>query len=186
MISQWNHPPILQKCKDLPCGISDSCLTDIKEPIQKMMATDSLSYLPDDILAKVDRVAMAVSLETRVPLLDHRVIELAWKMPFDKKVRNGQGKWLLRQVLYRHVPPRLIDRPKMGFGVPVDQWLRGPLRGWAEELLSEDRLKAQGFLDPKPVRVRWEQHVKGMNNWRDSLWVVLMWQAWLQENLVEL
>jgi asparagine synthase (glutamine-hydrolysing) len=182
MTSQWNHPPVAQKGLDLIYGASDTLLASMKEPVQKMMAIDSLAYLPDDILAKVDRAAMAVSLETRVPLLDHRVVELAWRMPYKMKVRHGQGKWLLRQVLYRHVPRALLERPKMGFGVPVDEWLRGPLREWAEDLLDEDRLKAQGFLDPKPIRARWHQHLKGHHNWRDSLWLVLMWQTWLQGN----
>ncbi len=118
----------------------------------RMMLLDSTSYLPDDILAKVDRAAMAVSLETRIPLLDPRVIELAWRMPLHMEVRGAQSKWLLRQVLYRHVPAALIERPKMGFGVPVGEWLRGPLRAWAEDLLAEDRLRREGYLDVARVR----------------------------------
>lgn len=146
-----------------------------------MLATDSTTYLSDDILAKVDRAAMSVSLETRIPLLDHRVDELAWRLPYEMKVRSGQGKWLLRQVIYRHVPRELVERPKMGFGVPIDAWLRGPLRVWAEDLLNDNRLKAEGFLYRQPIHARWQPHLNGQHNWRDSLWLVLMWQAWLED-----
>ena len=182
MTSQWNDPPVVKLGVDLCYGINDDEQKCIREPIGKMMAADSLTYLPDDILVKVDRAAMAVSLETRVPLLDHRVVELAWQLPYTMKVRNGQGKWLLRQVLYRHVPRTLIERPKMGFGIPVSQWLRGSLRDWAEDLLSESSLEAQSHLNPQPIRERWQQHIKGQHNWKDSLWLVLMWQSWLKEN----
>jgi len=151
---------------------------DLDLPLHQMMALDSVTYLPDDILTKVDRTAMAVSLETRVPLLDHRVVELAWCMPPHFKSRNGSAKWLLKQVAFRHVPPALLERPKMGFGVPVDEWIRGPLRDWAEDLLSESALRNDGLLDPRPIRLRWRQHLKRQRNWRDSLWTVLMWQAW--------
>jgi len=141
----------------------------------------ALTYLPDDILAKVDRASMAVSLETRVPFLDHRVAELAARIPLSLKVRGGKGKHILRELLYGSVPRELVERPKAGFGIPVGEWIKGPLRPWAEDLLSRASLERDGLLDPAIVRRRWQQHLSGQRDSTPALWAVLMLQAWLRE-----
>ena len=163
-----------------PTSLDDACWrTGVTSPEHRMMINDTLGYLVDDILVKIDRAAMSVSLETRVPFLDPDVVEWAWRLPVSMKVRGGQGKWALRQILYRHVPRELIERPKAGFAVPVGSWLRGPLRDWAENLIAEQRLREEGWLDVGHVRQLWQDHLSGRRDWSTRLWNVLMYQAWL-------
>jgi asparagine synthase (glutamine-hydrolysing) len=152
-----------------------------KDIRQRMMFNDLVGYMTDDILCKVDRAAMAVSLETRAPLLDHRIVEFALGLPDHMKIRDGSGKWLLRQVLYRHVPKHLIERPKQGFGVPIDSWLRGPLRQWTENLLNPARLDKEGFFNSVIVTQKWQEHASGKKNWQYWLWNILMFQAWQEK-----
>jgi asparagine synthase (glutamine-hydrolysing) len=175
LVSHWRNA--VPNAPEVPRPVSD-----LADPVERMMYLDQISYLPDDILAKVDRASMAASLEAREPLLDHRVVELAWTLPLEMKVRDGQGKQILRRVLDRYVPRPLIDRPKMGFKVPIDAWLRGPLREWAEELLSERKLREQGLLDVPVVRKVWSDSLAGRGAWHDHLWAVLMLQAWESRN----
>ncbi len=182
-VSQWNEPEELVIGGQEPATLLTGNMPDLAglNDIEKMMALDMLTYMPDDILAKVDRAAMGVSLETRVPFLDHRVVEFAWQLPMEYKLREGKTKWALREVLYRHVPKELIERPKMGFGVPIANWLRSELRDWAEDLLSEERLTREGYLNPAAIRKKWAEHLSGRRNWQHQLWNVLMFQAWLKE-----
>ncbi|MFU8803310.1 MAG: asparagine synthase (glutamine-hydrolyzing) [Bradymonadaceae bacterium] len=177
LTSHWRSPgDIVPGAVDLPRDFSRE--PDFKELAEKLMFRDLISYLPDDILTKVDRASMGVSLEARVPLLDHRVVEFAWKLPLEMKIKNGVGKFILRRLLYRYVPRHLVERPKMGFGIPIDSWLRGPLRPWAEEFLSEARLRDEGFFRPAPIRKMWAEHLSGARSWQHELWDVLMFQAW--------
>lgn len=185
LISHWKdpsavvrgalEPPTLLTCQDARARFPDLA--------SWMMYTDLVTYLPDDILVKVDRASMGNSLEARVPYLDdHRVVEFAWRLPMKMKIRDGKGKWLLRQVLYQYVPERMLERPKQGFGVPIDAWLKGPLRAWAEALLDKQRLKDEGFFYPEPILQKWQEHLTGKHNWQYHLWDILMFQAWLQVN----
>lgn len=181
LVSHWDTPSEVVLDATEPSTLLAGNAPDFGslDDVERMMALDLMTYLPDDILVKVDRAAMAVSLETRVPMLDHRVVEFAWHLPQNLKQRDGVGKWVLRQVLYRHVPRALMDRPKMGFGIPIDGWLRGPLREWAESLLAPDRLQRDGFFRVAIVRKKWDEHMSGQRNWAYHLWDVLMFQAWL-------
>jgi asparagine synthase (glutamine-hydrolysing) len=182
LVSLWdNSPDLVIGGAELPDLVADSSADNIAPDLaERMQYLDQRTYLPDDILTKVDRASMAVGLEARVPLLDHRVVEFAWSLPRDLKLRGGSTKWLLRQVLYRHVPASLIERPKMGFGAPVESWLRGPLREWAETLLGEKRLNREGYLNAAPIRRRLTEHMSGARNWQHSLWAALMFQSWLE------
>lgn len=181
LVSQWPDPTSIVKgsCpEETVFGQAQGYFSNLGFT-ERMMATEALTYLPDDIMVKVDRAAMAVSLESRAPFLHHEVAEFAWSLPFRQKVRDDKGKWILRQVLDRYVPRHLIERPKMGFAVPIDSWLRGPLREWAEPLLSRQRLESDGYFEVEPIRRRWEEHLSGRRNWQYQLWCILMFQAWL-------
>jgi asparagine synthase (glutamine-hydrolysing) len=180
LMSAWDRPDTLvpgadEKSDELDRILGSTTPVALEE---RMMLADQRGYLADDLLAKVDRASMAVSLEARVPLLDHRLVEFAWRLPLRHKIRNGEGKWILRQVLYRRVPKALVDRPKMGFTVPILDWLRGPLRGWAEELLRPAALAESGVLNPRPIRERWEAVQAGRNPNAVALWAVLLFQDW--------
>ncbi len=182
LVSQWklSERMVLGAPRLRKTLLDDPTWSALPDLTQQMMLWDLVTYLPDDILVKVDRATMGVSLEARVPLLDHRLVEFAFRIPLAMKVRKGQGKWILRQLLYRYVPRDLIDRPKMGFGIPIGAWLRGSLRPWAEDLLSPARLAREGFFDPKPIRARWTEHLSGRRSWGYHLWTILMFQAWNQ------
>ena len=187
LISQWTNPER---------AVIGSTLPSEKQPLpmfspptlaheHQMMIMDSLVYLPDDILVKLDRAAMGVSLETRVPMLDHRVVEFAWRLPLEMKIHRNEGKWLLRQVLDRYVPRSLMERPKTGFSVPIGTWLRGPLREWAEDLINPEKLRNQGFFIPEKVQTKWIEHLDERRDWSSQLWSVLMFQAWLDDQKMD-
>ena len=181
LVSHWERPAelVLNSREPRSPIIDLAANPKLSKYEKRMMYMDLISYLPDDILVKVDRAAMGVSLETRVPFLDHRVVEFAWQLPLSFKIKQKQGKWILRQVLYRYLPKKLIERPKMGFAIPIGIWLRGALREWAEDLLDERRLKHDGIFDHKYIRQKWTEHQAGKRNWQYLLWIILMFQAWL-------
>lgn len=189
LVSEWDQPERIVKNWDGANSLhplTQVGVGELKALVQDerefMMWMDMCSYLPDDILCKVDRAAMAVSLETRIPFLDHRVVEFAWNLPMDLKIRDGQGKWILRQILYKYVPKELIERPKAGFGIPLGAWLRGPLKAWAQSLIEPTRLEAEGYFYPEPIAKIWQEHLSGQRDWSGRLWTILMFQAWLAEN----
>ncbi len=182
LLSYWKAPATLVKGGAEPAtAMNDfSRLPRTGSYINDMMYLDMMAYLPDDILVKVDRASMAVSLETRAPLLDYKVIEYAWRVPLSMKIEGGEGKWLLRSLLERYIPKPLFDRPKQGFGIPHGEWIRGPLKDWAEELLDEQRLRQEGFFNAGPIRNRWQAHKDGTLDGSYHLWSILMFQAWLE------
>ena len=184
LVSQWPNAAIAMKGFDVSQNPDEVLLDKQQEMdfIENMMMTDTITYLPDDIMVKVDRAGMAVSLESRAPYLDHQLIEFMWRLPLHMKIRNGETKWLLRRVLEKHVPKHLFDRPKMGFGVPIDSWLRGPLKNWAGDLLNQSTLEQQGFFNTTPILEKWNQHLSGNYNWQYQLWPVLMFQSWYENN----
>ena len=181
LVSEWSNPEkIVLDSKEPDSILRDNSLWPQLNSFQeRMMFLDTMTYLPDDILVKVDRAAMGVSLETRAPFLDHRVVELAARIPIEQKISNGKGKQILRKILFKYVPEDLIERPKQGFGIPLGEWLKGPLKDWSEDLLNKSKLENEGFFNQTLVRARWKEHLEGKRNWEHSLWNVLMFQAWL-------
>lgn len=181
LISTWHQDraEIVLGAKSLECGIPKN-MPDNLEFEERLMLSDAMTYMADDILTKVDRASMAVSLESRVPFLDHNIVEFAFSLPLNMKIRNGEGKWILRQLLYKNLPREIMERPKMGFAVPINEWLRGPLKEWACSLLDTRRIKAEGYFNPDLVETKWQEHLAGRRNWQAELWNILMFQAWLE------
>lgn len=182
LVSTWQNPAsvIINGQEKEPVLSNSECWSSLPSFLDRMMFLDAVTYLPDDILVKVDRASMGVSLESRAPYLNHHVVSFAWRLPQTMKVRNGQGKWLLRKVLDNYVPKHLIERPKTGFGIPIGVFLREELRPWAEALLDEKRLQREGYFHPEPIRQKWREHLSGRKNWQYDLWTILMFQLWLE------
>jgi asparagine synthase (glutamine-hydrolysing) len=181
MLSLWQDPVVLGADPTPAAVLPGATGLSFTE---RMMLCDTVGYLPNDILTKVDRASMAVSLESRVPMLDPNVYRLAWQLPLEYKAHAGEGKLVLRKALGRHLPVDSFERPKMGFGIPLDSWLRNELRDWAEDLLDPTAMRNDGFLDVELVRSRWDQHQSGVRNWHYLLWSVLMFQSWLRHYAV--
>jgi asparagine synthase (glutamine-hydrolysing) len=182
LVSDWKQTIVIG-ADIVPYALNDKNIIDaFPNFTERMMYLDLMTYLPDEVLAKVDRATMGTSLEARVPLLDHRVVEFAWQLPLSLKLHDGQGKYPLRQILYKYVPKELIERPKMGFGVPIGEWLRGSMRDWAGDMLSSERLKREGFLNNAAIQEKWLEHSSGKRNWQNHLWNVLMFETWLETN----
>ena len=185
LVSKWEDPKaVLSDPPELPSDFQRvSHAPALPDFIDVMMFLDLVLYLPDDILTKVDRASMAVGLETRCPLLDHRIVEFAWRLPRHLKIRENQGKWILRELLKRYVPSDLTERPKKGFAVPIGEWLRGPLQPWAQDLLSPGRLRQEGYLNPDLIDQRWNAHLSRKEDWTEQLWTILMFQSWQESNV---
>ncbi|HEY4013130.1 MAG TPA: asparagine synthase (glutamine-hydrolyzing) [Polyangiaceae bacterium] len=181
LVSTWRDPSAIARVQEAPHEVLQNGALPLRSFTERMMCADGMTYLPDDILVKLDRAAMSVHLESRAPMLDHDLADFAWRLPTDMKIRAGAGKWILREVLARYVPRALFERPKAGFGVPVGPWLRGPLRGWAEACLAQDRLRREGYLEPTAIRETWAAHLAGRTDASFRLWIILMFQAWLEE-----
>ncbi|MBT5540854.1 MAG: asparagine synthetase B, partial [Alphaproteobacteria bacterium] len=183
LVSHWDQPQKVAVGADNPLDMMENTPipASVSNTVERMQYLDTMTYLPGDILTKVDRASMAKSLEVRVPILDHRLVELSWRLPQKFKIREGQSKWILRQILDQHVPRKLFDRPKVGFSVPVQAWLRGPLKEWAHELLSKDSIDRYGLMKWQPINQKWQEHLSGKHDWQYQLWSALMLQSWCQK-----
>lgn len=181
-LAHWLNPNdvLLAPSSNPYVSAPDTVVDFLNDDVDKMQFIDSVNYLPDNILTKVDRASMAVSLEVRVPLLDHRIVQFAWSLPGHMKARNGASKWILRQLLYKYIPREIVDRPKMGFAMPLELWLKGELKEWAEDLLSHEKIRQFGILDPDPIRRKWKEHQNGLNNGQAQIWNILMFQCWCE------